>query len=87
MSQKHTAIKCVLTNCFEGFLPALSEALQVFFDGVSGAELMDDLLSMQLQLLHPVLVSLHGSQLHLVDRVQSGVKQSQVGWGWGGGRH
>ena len=74
VSPPKNAIKCVLTNCFEGFLPALSEALQIFFDRVSGAELMDDLLSMQLQLLHPVLVSLHGSQLHLVDSMQSGVK-------------
>ena len=38
---------------------------------------MDDLFSVQFQLFYPILVSLHGSQLHLVDRLQSGVKQWQ----------
>ena len=33
--------------------------------------------SVQFQLFYPILVSLHGSQLHLVDRLQSGVKQWQ----------
>ena len=56
---------CVLTDGVEGLLPALGEAVQVVFDGVGGAELEDNLFSVQLQAFHPIMVSLHGSQLDL----------------------